>query len=100
MVISDAVVRLLPGVLGSDESAIKDSFSDNLLDFPQYTRPVEFEGLTVPDILLSGHHARIETWRREQAILKTAVRRPDLLEGVKLSEKEKQLIRQKLNIEI
>jgi tRNA (guanine37-N1)-methyltransferase len=100
IVISDAVVRLLPGVLGSDESAIKDSFSDNLLDFPQYTRPVEFEGLTVPDILLSGHHARIETWRREQAILKTAVRRPDLLEGVKLSEKEKQLLRQNLNIEI
>jgi tRNA (guanine37-N1)-methyltransferase len=80
MVISDAVARLVPGVLGSAESALKDSFTDNLLDYPQYTRPVEFEGMTVPEVLLSGHHANIEKWRHEQAILRTARRRPDLLQ--------------------
>jgi tRNA (guanine37-N1)-methyltransferase len=100
MVICDAVVRLLPGVLGSEESALKDSFSENLLDYPQYTRPAEFAGLPVPEILLSGHHARIEAWRREQAILRTALRRPDLLIGVNLSEQEKQFLRQTLNIKI
>jgi tRNA (guanine37-N1)-methyltransferase len=100
MVISDAVVRLLPGVLGSEESAIKDSFSESLLDYPQYTRPTDFEGLTVPEILLSGHHARIEAWRREQAILRTAVRRPDLLTGVSLSKQEKELLRQTLNFKL
>jgi tRNA (guanine37-N1)-methyltransferase len=98
MVISDAVVRLLPGVLGSDESAINDSFTENLLDYPQYTRPVEFEGLSVPEILLSGHHAKIEAWRREQALIRTAKRRPDLLKGLSLSEQEKQLLRQTLNL--
>jgi tRNA (guanine37-N1)-methyltransferase len=100
MVISDAVARLLPGVLGSEESALKDSFSENLLDYPQYTRPVEFNGMTVPEILLSGHHARIETWRREQAILRTALRRPDLLTNFNLSEPEKQLLRKELNFKI
>jgi tRNA (guanine37-N1)-methyltransferase len=100
MVISDAVARLLPGVLGSEESAINDSFSENLLDYPQYTRPVEFEGLTVPDILLSGHHARIEAWRREQAVLRTALRRPDLLTYVNLSEQEKQVLRKELDFKI
>lgn len=80
MVISDAVARLVPGVLGSAESALKDSFTENLLDYPQYTRPVEFEGMTVPEVLLSGHHANIEKWRREQAILRTTRRRPDLLQ--------------------
>lgn len=79
MVISDAVVRLIPGVLGSEESAIHDSFTEEMLDYPQYTRPYEFEGMKVPDILLSGHHANIEAWRREQALLRTAKRRPDLL---------------------
>lgn len=87
MVISDAVARLVPGVLGSAESAVKDSFTDNLLDFPQYTRPVEFEGMVVPEVLLSGHHANIEKWRREQAILRTAQRRPDLLVENKLKVK-------------
>lgn len=98
MVISDAIARLIPGVLGSEDSAIKDSFSGNLLDYPQYTRPVEFEGMTVPEILLSGHHARIEAWRREQAILRTALRRPDLLMNVNLSEQEKQFLRKKLDL--
>ncbi len=99
MVISDAVARLLPGVLGSEESAIKDSFSENLLDYPQYTRPVEFEGLQVPEILLSGHHAKIEAWRRQQALIRTAKRRPDLLNGLSLSEQEKQLLRQTLSLD-
>ncbi len=99
MVISDAVARLLPGVLGSEESAINDSFSENLLDYPQYTRPVEFEGLQVPEILLSGHHAKIEAWRRQQALIRTAKRRPDLLNGLSLSEQEKQLLRQTLSLE-
>ncbi|HBE79389.1 MAG TPA: tRNA (guanosine(37)-N1)-methyltransferase TrmD [Firmicutes bacterium] len=100
MAISDAVVRLIPGVLGSDESAQKDSFAGNLLDYPQYTRPAEFEGLCVPEVLLSGHHARIEAWRREQAILRTALRRPDLLAGAALTEREKQFLRQELDLKI
>ncbi len=100
MVISDAVARLLPGVLGSEESAIKDSFSENLLDYPQYTRPVEFEGLQVPEILLSGHHAKIEAWRRQEALVRTAKRRPDLLNGLSLSEQEKQLLRQTLSLKL
>lgn len=92
MVICDAVVRLIPGVLGSEESAVRDSFTDNLLDYPQYTRPVEFEGLAVPDVLLSGHHAKIEAWRHEQAVLRTAIRRPDLLANTNLTETEKRLV--------
>jgi len=93
MVISDAVVRLLPGVLGSESSAINDSFSDSLLDYPQYTRPLEFNGMTVPEVLLSGHHARIEKWRREQAVIRTAQRRPDLLSGAGLTDREKELLK-------
>ena len=79
-VVADAVVRLLPGVLGDANSAPDDSFSSGLLEFPQYTRPVEFRGWRVPDILLSGHHAEIAKWRREQALAKTKRVRPDLLE--------------------
>ena len=79
-VIADAVVRLLPGVLGDENSASDDSFSNGLLEFPQYTRPVEFRGWRVPDVLLSGHHAEIAKWRREQALAKTKRVRPDLLE--------------------
>lgn len=92
MVVSDAVVRLLPGVLGSEESAIHDSFTENLLDYPQYTRPVEFDGMRVPDILLSGHHAQIEAWRRQEAILRTAGRRPELLDKAPLTIQEKQML--------
>ena len=83
MVIIDAVTRLLPGVLGDDESARDDSFSHGLLEYPQYTRPAEFRGMKVPDVLLSGNHAQIARWRAEQARLRTRERRPDLL-----SEKE------------
>jgi tRNA (guanine37-N1)-methyltransferase len=79
MVIIDAVTRLLPGALGDDESARDESFSHGLLEYPHYTRPAEFRGMKVPEILLSGHHAEIEKWRAEQARQRTAKRRPDLL---------------------
>ena len=80
MVIIDSVTRLLPGVLGDDESSVDESFSDGLLEYPQYTRPAEFRGMSVPEVLLSGDHAAIERWRREQARMRTRQRRPDLLE--------------------
>ncbi len=79
MVIIDAVTRLLPGVLGDEESAHQDSFSDGLLEYPQYTRPAEFRGMKVPEVLLSGNHAQIAQWRVEQARQRTKERRPDLL---------------------
>jgi tRNA (guanine37-N1)-methyltransferase len=79
MVLIDAVVRLLPGVLGDDESSHDESFSHGLLEYPQYTRPAEFRGMKVPEVLLSGNHAEIEKWRREQAKLRTEKQRPDLL---------------------
>jgi tRNA (guanine37-N1)-methyltransferase len=79
MVVIDAVVRLLPGVLGDDESSQDESFSAGLLEYPQYTRPAEFRGMKVPEVLLSGNHAGIEKWRREQAKLRTEKQRPDLL---------------------
>lgn len=92
MVVSDAVVRLIPGVLGSLTSAECDSFTGNVLEYPQYTRPFEFEGMTVPEILLSGHHARIQEWRRKQSLLRTALRRPDLLQNLLLSPEEKEYL--------
>jgi len=79
MVIIDAVTRLLPGVLGDDESSRDESFSHGLLEYPHYTRPAEFRGLKVPEVLLSGHHAEIEKWRCEQAKQRTRQRRPDLM---------------------
>jgi tRNA (guanine37-N1)-methyltransferase len=79
MVVVDAVTRLLPGVLGDDESSRDESFSHGLLEYPQYTRPAEFRGMKVPDVLVSGNHAEIEKWRREQARLRTKKNRPDLL---------------------
>jgi tRNA (guanine37-N1)-methyltransferase len=79
MVVVDAVTRLLPGVLGDDGSSLDESFSHGLLEYPQYTRPAEFRGMKVPEVLLSGNHAEIEKWRREQAQLKTEANRPDLL---------------------
>ena len=79
MVVIDAVARLLPGVLGDDESSHDESFSAGLLEYPQYTRPAEYRGMKVPDVLLSGNHAEIEKWRREQAKLRTEKQRPDLL---------------------
>jgi tRNA (guanine37-N1)-methyltransferase len=79
MVVIDAVTRLLPGVLGDEASAQQDSFSDGLLEYPQYTRPAEFRGMKVPEVLLSGNHAQIAQWRAEQSRLRTKERRPDLL---------------------
>src|SRR5438552_210327 len=79
MVIIDAVARLLPGVLGADQSSNEESFTDGLLEYPQYTRPAEFRGMKVPEVLLSGNHAEIARWRAEQARLRTQQRRPDML---------------------
>jgi len=79
MVVVDSVVRLLPGVLGSDTSAVFESFSEGILDYPHYTRPTMFQGMKVPDVLLSGNHAEIERWRRDAALKKTRRNRPDLL---------------------
>jgi len=92
MVIVDAVVRLLPGVLGDEESARQDSFYNGILDYPHYTRPREFRGLEVPPVLLSGDHERIRLWRRREALKRTLMRRPDLLEKAKLSEEDKRLL--------
>jgi tRNA (guanine37-N1)-methyltransferase len=80
MVVIDAVTRLLPGVLGDDESSRDESFSHGALEYPQYTRPAEFRGMKVPEVLLSGNHAEIEKWRREQARVRTQANRPDLLQ--------------------
>lgn len=82
MVVVDSVVRLLPGALGSAESAVNESFSTGLLDYPQYTRPAEFRGMTVPPVLLSGNHAAIERWRREQALERTRKNRPEMAAGL------------------
>jgi tRNA (guanine37-N1)-methyltransferase len=100
MAVCDAVTRLIPGVLGSDDSARYDSFSNGLLDYPHYTRPVEFAGMSVPEILLSGHHARIEAWRRKEALLRTARRRPELLDRIVLSEQDQAMLRQELHKEL
>ncbi len=80
-VFTDAIVRLIPGVLGDDASALEDSFADGVLEFPHYTRPLEYRGWRVPEILLSGNHAAIAAWRREQALERTRKNRPDLLEN-------------------
>lgn len=90
MVMIDAISRLVPNVLHNDVSAEFESFHDNLLEYPQYTRPVEFMGKRVPDILLSGHHENVDKWRREQAMLRTAKYRPDLLEKAELTSKERE----------
>lgn len=84
IIITDAIVRLIPGAIGDEQSALSDSFQDNLLAPPVYTRPAEYKGWRVPDILLSGHQARIDDWRHEQSLERTRRLRPDLLEGVDL----------------
>ena len=86
MVMIDAISRLVPGVLNNDVSAEFESFHDNLLEYPQYTRPVEFMGEEVPSILLSGNHAKVDEWRREQSIRRTMERRPDLMENANLTK--------------
>ncbi|NOY12668.1 MAG: tRNA (guanosine(37)-N1)-methyltransferase TrmD [Deltaproteobacteria bacterium] len=92
MVMIDAISRYLPGVLGCQGSAETDSFSDGLLEYPQYTRPAVFDGMEVPPVLLSGDHGKIARWRREQQLLRTWQRRPELLEQVDLSEEDKRLL--------
>lgn len=89
MVVIDSVVRLLPGVLGNETSAVTDSFSTGLLEYPHYTRPANFRGWEVPEVLISGHHGNIEEWRRKQSLERTWRKRPDLLEGVELTPKER-----------
>ena len=92
LVIVDAVARLIAGVVGDSESVARDSFARGLLDFPQYTRPADFDGLTVPDVLLSGHHAEIARWRRREALRRTLVERPDLLDSAALDLDDKRVI--------
>lgn len=99
LTVVDSIVRLQPGALGNETSAISDSFSTGLLEYPHYTRPAEFRGWKVPDILLSGHHANIDIWRREQALLRTLERRPDLLETAELTLKDKKTLERLRNVD-
>jgi tRNA (guanine37-N1)-methyltransferase len=92
LIVVDAVSRLVPGVVGDEESVAADSFSRGLLDYPQYTRPAEFGGLKVPDVLLSGHHAQVRRWRKKAALVRTLERRPELLEQAVLDEEERELL--------
>lgn len=100
MVMVDAIARLVPGVLHNDVSAEFESFQDNLLEYPQYSRPEIWHEKQVPPVLLSGHHANIEKWRREQSVIRTAKRRPDLLEGAELTEDEKRLAKEFIENEV
>ncbi len=92
MVVMDSIIRLIPGVLGNQRSAVEDSFATGLLEYPQYTRPAEFRGMKVPEVLLSGHHQRIEEWRRYQSLLRTWQRRPDLLETADLTDEDRAIL--------
>jgi tRNA (guanine37-N1)-methyltransferase len=94
MVIVDAVSRLIPGVLGSEDSAADDSFSDGLLEFPQYTRPADFRGSGVPEVLLSGNHKEIALWRRRMALQRTWRKRPDLLSSALLTDSDRKYLRE------
>lgn len=94
MVVADSVVRLLPGVLGNEDSAVKDSFSSGMLEHPHYTRPADFRGMKVPDVLVSGNHKHIDEWRRTESLRRTWERRPDLLSTADLTEKEREKINQ------
>ncbi|MDF2556310.1 MAG: trmD [Bacillales bacterium] len=88
MVVIDAVVRLLPGVLGNNDSPVLDSHSTGFLEHPHYTRPADFRGMTVPDVLVSGHHKNIEEWRKKESLKRTYLRRPDMLENAVLNKQE------------
>jgi tRNA (guanine37-N1)-methyltransferase len=94
LVVIDATARLLPGVLGDEESSYRDSFGDGLLDHPHYTRPAEFRGMQVPEVLLSGNHAEIEKWRRREALKATLVKRPDLLASADLTGEDRLLVQE------
>jgi tRNA (guanine37-N1)-methyltransferase len=97
MVVIDAVSRIIPGVLSSEESFSNESHFNGLLEYPQYTRPYEFMGRKVPEVLISGHHSNIEKWRKEQSLIRTYYKRPDLLEKYNMSEKEKELLKKALS---
>lgn len=97
LVVIDAVARLIPGVLGDDESAYRDSFGDGLLDHPHYTRPATFRGMQAPDVLLSGNHAAIELWRRRESLKATLKKRPDLLERAWLDARDRQILEELRN---
>ncbi len=97
LVIVDAVARLIPGVVGDEQSVAEDSFSRGLLDFPQYTRPAEIDALRVPDVLMSGNHAEIRRWRKREAVTRTLQRRPDLLAGASLDEEEQEILKELRN---
>jgi tRNA (guanine37-N1)-methyltransferase len=99
MTVIDAVSRLVPGVLGSEESARSDSFADGLLEHPHYTRPPEFRSLVVPEPLLSGNHAEIARWRRQQSLVRTLTRRPDLLEAVALTTDDRRYLEQQTDVQ-
>jgi tRNA (guanine37-N1)-methyltransferase len=92
LVIVDTVARLVPGVVGDEQSVARDTFARGLLDFPQYTRPAEFAGYAVPQVLLSGHHAAIERWRRREALARTLERRPDLLANAELDPEDRAIL--------
>jgi tRNA (guanine37-N1)-methyltransferase len=92
LVLIDTIVRLLPGALGDPEGALDDSHASGVLEYPHYTRPAEFRGWGVPEVLLSGDHARVARWRREQSLLRTLRRRPDLLENVQLNEEDREFL--------
>ena len=92
MVIVEAVTRLVPGVLGDMRAIIEDSHAKGLLEYPQYTRPSEYKGLSVPEVLLSGDHVKVARWRREQSLRRTLERRPDLFESAKLSEEDRRIV--------
>ncbi|WP_204180064.1 MULTISPECIES: tRNA (guanosine(37)-N1)-methyltransferase TrmD [unclassified Staphylococcus] len=92
MVMTDAIVRLIPGVLGNQQSHEDDSFQDGLLEFPQYTRPRSYQDMNVPEALLSGNHAHIDQWRHEQKLIRTWEKRPDLLENYPLTDKDKDIL--------
>ncbi|MDI3546648.1 MAG: tRNA (guanine37-N1)-methyltransferase [Halanaerobiales bacterium] len=94
IVLVDAVARMIPGVLGDEQSRIEDSFYNGLLDYPHYTRPREFKGMEVPEILLSGHHGEIARWRRKQALKRTLLRRPDLLAEKELNPEDQELLKE------
>jgi tRNA (guanine37-N1)-methyltransferase len=94
LVIVDAVSRLVPGVVGEGQSVEDDSFTRDLLDYPHFTRPAEFRGVRVPDVLVSGHHAEIRRWRRREALRRTLERRPDLIEGAALDDDEREMLRE------
>jgi tRNA (guanine37-N1)-methyltransferase len=92
MIVVDAVSRLVPGVVGDEQSVAEDSFARGLLDYPHYTRPAEFAGMKVPDVLLSGHHADVRRWRRKTALARTLDRRPELIEQAVLDDEDRKLL--------